>query len=1352
MALHGTASLGGPSSSASAGGGSGLGDPGPLLSPSGSSSSEPLVVSANGSGSVATCQYPANYPDCFNITVYGGSLLVVDFTWPGWPGGGVEIQPNSVYSTQADFNALYFVRIPHNSTYGAHPFKYRLNFWDDDVFGWVAFDVLSGQLIGTPTWTHGPTVPPCPATDCTWSWNATTPMSGYLDSIAVVLPSIYLSPILGDNCPSFSGTPAETLIRSSNCNTPWSGGVTVGAIYENVTSQYDGILTANMFAAQTQWEGYTTDYHGTEGFSFLLCGGQLNTVTFVESGLTPGARWSVDFGGVVQSSTTTTDVFTACQGSTSWSVPHVIGYHVNPSSGTALVQGSNATENLVFTPYDDVEVKALYVGDFISGASLPNVFGVYAANGSTPASSVSGVLDGTTYTFSQSASGTQTPWNLSLNMADVPSSGKFAITVNFSGQPSFLTKYSVTILSLPGWLQSLVSVSEEGGLSASGQAEWGNTFDYELNYALPLAVLLGFNMSIPLLSSGGYSWIPDFDLSFSFDSATNSATLTGDFNYTSPGLEFDDFVAPLTANLTVKLTMTGTVAVNPISSTFVWTQSTAELEFGVDFDIVIPIAGVAFSLFGQTYTLGLTFEIDVAPSYDVTFTFTPSGSGQGTFGGLDITVSPGAGEIDIPVTLTLKVGTDQIASLSGGGSLDFTFALESQSPYISSASVSGSLFIGGCLFDICAQDTWNVASTSFSPALFLPPARSASSVSYLVRYYNTSAYQNRTWTAGAFNGTAVEDVFPHAQFSTVAIGTTSYIAWGYDNVRLPESKSSALTGFSFSSSSRTLANLSLPNTTGTLASNPVLGPDGSDLVAFWDSIGYSSVNTTNPLNTTKLVLDEATYNPSAGTWSKTKKWLAWGDPVSTAVSRVGTDTRALVLVTRDLFAGSGQLVEYDVPNDTVLFNETVSNVVGVSSFNAPSNVAVLTLINGGAELWNVGTNAPVSIPSIPGADLEAASLVNTSVVGLWYQGTAVNEYVVYNLTNSTVFATVPLGANVSATDLVGTGGQLYLAMVGNDELSTVAVVPGGADVRVGGTYRVSDVTQLIAQPVSGDLILYAGQDSGNTSEPLLDLGVSVVPLAKPPTPKLTVSMAGADEIHLSWTDASVAAYGPTEFVVYSGPTARPTHLLYVASPSQFACNVTESDPFEFPMAFAVEAQNFFGDSAASKPVFVYSVVFDSSDTNFGNWTAKFDGFSEANIWQNHSFDAVNGSYSYSITPPSGSSAGLTKGTVTVAGYDTFGAESFAKSGTRFYALTVNESGLPKGGYWQVNVSALVQSSVSTSLKVYLPNGTYSYTIFAPGYAATPSNGSLTVKGVALQLSVTFTDPPAPIAVPRSRNP
>ena len=80
---------------------------------------------------------------------------------------------------------------------------------------------------------------------------------------------------------------------------------------------------------------------------------------------------------------------------------------------------------------------------------------------------------------------------------------------------------------------------------------------------------------------------------------------------------------------------------------------------------------------------------------------------------------------------------------------------------------------------------------------------------------------------------------------------------------------------------------------------------------------------------------------------------------------------------------------------------------------------------------------------------------------------------------------------------------------------------------------------------------------------------------------------------------------------------------------------------------------------------------------------------------------------------------------------------------RYYNVTFNETGLPSGAVWYVNISGMASSGPvnKTSYSVYLTNGTYSYTIATPDktYEPLPISSSVKVNGTSQTVNIKFTE-------------
>jgi len=81
-------------------------------------------------------------------------------------------------------------------------------------------------------------------------------------------------------------------------------------------------------------------------------------------------------------------------------------------------------------------------------------------------------------------------------------------------------------------------------------------------------------------------------------------------------------------------------------------------------------------------------------------------------------------------------------------------------------------------------------------------------------------------------------------------------------------------------------------------------------------------------------------------------------------------------------------------------------------------------------------------------------------------------------------------------------------------------------------------------------------------------------------------------------------------------------------------------------------------------------------------------------------------------------------------------------GAETYSVTFTQSGLPYGTTWTVVLNSEYRSSYSNSIMFSVPNGVYSFSIkevggWPTGYTASPSSGSVTVKGENINIQTIF---------------
>ena len=156
---------------------------------------------------------------------------------------------------------------------------------------------------------------------------------------------------------------------------------------------------------------------------------------------------------------------------------------------------------------------------------------------------------------------------------------------------------------------------------------------------------------------------------------------------------------------------------------------------------------------------------------------------------------------------------------------------------------------------------------------------------------------------------------------------------------------------------------------------------------------------------------------------------------------------------------------------------------------------------------------------------------------------------------------------------------------------------------------------------------------------------------------------------------------------------------------------------------------------------LYSEAFTESGLPSGeSWYVNLsNGISSGPITgSSYTFSLTNGSYTYTIASANKVYApNLTSGSFTVDGSPlSFDIKFFAVT----YTVTFQESGLPSGTTWYVNITGMASSGPITinSYSIDLTNGTYLFAIstsdknYAPSY-----NNSFTVKGSNASIPVAF---------------
>jgi MFS family permease len=139
------------------------------------------------------------------------------------------------------------------------------------------------------------------------------------------------------------------------------------------------------------------------------------------------------------------------------------------------------------------------------------------------------------------------------------------------------------------------------------------------------------------------------------------------------------------------------------------------------------------------------------------------------------------------------------------------------------------------------------------------------------------------------------------------------------------------------------------------------------------------------------------------------------------------------------------------------------------------------------------------------------------------------------------------------------------------------------------------------------------------------------------------------------------------------------------------------------------------------------------------WSVAFNDGHSSSTTGSISFTAPDGSYAYSLGTVFGFAGTPSSGYVVVNGENVTQPITFAPMMSELYTVSINESGLPLGTQWSVELNSTLYGSNTTSIELYEPNGTYYYEVTSvAGYTASPSIGTLRVDGGNVTLSTTFT--------------
>ncbi len=152
----------------------------------------------------------------------------------------------------------------------------------------------------------------------------------------------------------------------------------------------------------------------------------------------------------------------------------------------------------------------------------------------------------------------------------------------------------------------------------------------------------------------------------------------------------------------------------------------------------------------------------------------------------------------------------------------------------------------------------------------------------------------------------------------------------------------------------------------------------------------------------------------------------------------------------------------------------------------------------------------------------------------------------------------------------------------------------------------------------------------------------------------------------------------------------------------------------------------------------YDVTFTETGLTAGNlWEATLNGSTDYAVAPAHIvFHMPNGDYPYDVYA-AGYTASPHNGTVTVSSAAKTIPIAFTAIPTN--NVTFSETGLATGTIWYATVDGILNyTTAPASVVVLAPDGVDPFTVFAPGYRASPASGNVTVSSSTPTVPITFT--------------
>ncbi|MCI4320578.1 MAG: PKD domain-containing protein [Thermoplasmata archaeon] len=409
---------------------------------------------------------------------------------------------------------------------------------------------------------------------------------------------------------------------------------------------------------------------------------------------------------------------------------------------------------------------------------------------------------------------------------------------------------------------------------------------------------------------------------------------------------------------------------------------------------------------------------------------------------------------------------------------------------------------------------------------------------------------------------------------------------------------------------------------------------------------------------------------------------------------------------------------------------------GVAVDNATKQVWVTNFGSNNVTVIDGTTQAAVANIAVPSEPLGIA--VNPSQGRVFVATNGTNATSVINATSYSLLRNVSVGVEPIGVVYDGATNRAFVSDYGSNQVSVLDGLTGHLlrNISVGSgpdglaVDNATDTVYVANEGSQNVSVIAAASATLNATIPIVANGYfpDLQAVTYDSAHRMIWVTAGFSAVVINTTeeravdeivyDPAGIAYDPTNGDVCLTDSANVTFGCFTfGTYLQPNANVTFSEtglPAGSVWIVALTASPWFGDTvsqAISNASFVFGVDF---------WTHQ-PGYS----------------YSYAIQPVAGVTPTPSQGTVANSGTrPSWVNVTFNFTGV--YAVRFNGTGLPNGTGWSVNLNGSATQSAQSSIRFWLPNGTYAFIIPDPAdYTSSPFSGSIQVNGSAVTVAVAF---------------